>query len=274
MAASYSSEFGKTLTSGISNLVKGKEKYYILEHLVGSQYHQSGEKQEIMLDEIILGRDKDCHVRFDESFTTVSRHHASIVKDGDNWRLNQLSQKNTTFLNGKSIQDSWYLQTGDEIQLAVNGPKLIFKIPTETTEFKFSQRLSSFKEQVIRPYQTAFIAVCCVIVLLIAGGIAAGVIMKQQSDNISRLEQLNAQQREQIDSLYTQLMQTNEQLEQTAIRADAAQQEAIKAKSLAFKEKAERIKSQTNVQEVQTQMQQLREEMNSFYNGIINGEKQ
>lgn len=274
MAASYSSEFGKTLTSGISNLVKGKEKYYILEHLVGSQYHQSGEKQEIMLDEIILGRDKDCHVRFDESFTTVSRHHASIVKDGDNWRLNQLSQKNTTFLNGKSIQDSWYLQTGDEIQLAVNGPKLIFKIPTETTEFKFSQRLSSFKEQVIRPYQTAFIAVCCVIVLLIAGGIAAGVIMKQQSDNISRLEQLNAQQREQIDSLYTQLMQTNEQLEQTAIKADAAQQEAIKAKSLAFKEKAERIKSQKNVQEVQTQMQQLREEMNSFYNGIINGEKQ
>lgn len=274
MAASYSTEFGKTLSSGFSALVKGKQNYYILEHLVSSQYHQAGENQEVMLDEIILGREKDCHVRFDESFTTVSRHHASIVKDGDNWRLNQLSQKNTTFLNGKAIQDSWYLQSGDEIQLAVNGPKLIFKIPTETTEFKFSQRLSSFKEQVIRPYQTAFIAVCCVIVLLIAGGIAAGVIMKQQSDNISRLEQLNAQQREQIDSLYTQLMQTNEQLEQTAIRADAAQQEAIKAKSLAFKEKAERIKSQKNVQEVQTQMQQLREEMNSFYNGIINGEKQ
>ena len=274
MAASYSSEFGKTLTSGISNLVKGKEKYYILEHLVGSQYHQSGEKQEIMLDEIILGRDKDCHVRFDESFTTVSRHHASIVKDGDNWRLNQLSQKNTTLLNGKAIQDSWYLQSGDEIQLAVNGPKLIFKIPTETTEFKFTQRLSSFKEQVIRPYQTAFIIVCCVIVLLIAGGVAAGIIMKQQSDNIERLERINEEQRAQIDSLYKQLLETNATLEQTALQADAARQEAIKAKSLAFKEKAERIKSQKNLQDVQTQMQQLREEMNSFYNGIINGEKQ
>lgn len=274
MAASYSSEFGKTLTSGISNLVKGKEKYYILEHLVGSQYHQSGEKQEIMLDEIILGRDKDCHVRFDESFTTVSRHHASIVKDGDNWRLNQLSQKNTTFLNGKAIQDSWYLQSGDEIQLAVNGPKLIFKIPTETTEFKFTQRLSSFKEQVIRPYQTAFIIVCCVIVLLIAGGVTAGIIMKQQSDNIERLERINEEQRAQIDSLYKQLLETNATLEQTALQADAAQQEAIKAKSLAFKEKAERIRSQKNLQDVQTQMQQLREEMNSFYNGIINGEKQ
>lgn len=274
MAASYSSEFGKTLSSGFSALVKGKKEYYILEHLVGSQYHQAGENQEVMLDEVILGREKDCHVRFDESFSTVSRHHAKIVKEGDNWRLIQESKTNTTFLNGKAIQDSWYLQSGDEIQLAINGPKLIFKIPTETTEFKFSQRLNSFKEQVIRPYQTAFIAVCCVIILLIAGGITAGVIIKQQGDNIERLEHLNAQQREQIDSLYEQLMQTNEQLEQTALRADAAQQEAIKNQSALFKERAERIKSQKNVQEVQAQMQQLREEMNSFYNGIINGEKQ
>ena len=67
-------------------------------------------------------------------------------------------------------------------------------------------------------------------------------------------------------------MQTNEQLEQTALRADAAQQEAIKNQSALFKERAERIKSQKNVQEVQAQMQQLREEMNNFYNGIINGD--
>lgn len=245
---------------------------YIIEHQVSSDYHKAGEKQPISLDRVEIGRLSTCAIRFDESFTTVSRRHAAIEKDGDKWRIIQLSQKNSTFLNGKQLQDSWYLQSGDEIQLAVNGPKLIFKIPTETTEFKFTQRLNSFKEQVIRPYQTAFIVICCVIVLLIAGCIAAGVIMKQQSDNIYKLEQLNAQQREQIDSLYEQLMQTNEQLEQTAIRADAAQQEAIKAKSLAFKEKAERIKSQKNVQEVQAQMQQLREEMNKFYNGIINGD--
>jgi pSer/pThr/pTyr-binding forkhead associated (FHA) protein len=241
---------------------------------VGSHYHQAGEKQEIMLDVIILGRDTDCHVRFDENFRTVSHHHASIVKEGDNWRLIHLSKKNTTFLNGKAVQDSWYLQSGDEIQLAVNGPKLIFRIPTETTEFKFTQRLSSFKEQVIRPYQTAFIIVCCVIVLLIAGGVAAGIIIKQQSDNIERIERINEEQRALIDSLYKQLLETNATLEQTALQADAAQQEAIKAKSLAFKEKAERIKSQKNLQDVQTQMQQLREEMNSFYNEIINGEKQ
>ena len=265
MAATYSSEFGKTLSSGFSALVKGKKNYYILEHLVGSQYHQAGENQEVMLDEIILGREKDCHVRFDESFSTVSRHHAKIVKEGDNWRLIQESKTNTTFLNGKAIQDSWYLQSGDEIQLAVNGPKLIFKIPTETTEFKFSQRLNSFKEQVIRPYQTAFIVVCCVILVLIAAGIIAGVVISGQKKILD-------EQREQIALLGDQLADTNEQLMQTALRADSAQQAAIKAKSIAFKEKTERIKSQQNLQEVQTQMQQLRDEMNSFYNGIINGD--
>ena len=277
----FSSTFTKTLSSGISALVGGKQQYYILEHLVASHYHQAGEKQEVMLDEVILGRDTDCHVRFDESFSTVSRHHASIKRDGDNWRLIQMSKKNTTFLNGKAIQSSWYLQSGDEIQLAMNGPKLIFRIPTETTEFKFTQRLNAFKEQVVRPYQTAVIVVCCVIVLIIAGGVTAGVVIKKQHDGISRLDSINENQRKQIEQqitqingLYDQLLQMNEQLEQTALRADAAQKEAIKAKSMAFKERAERIKSQENMQDVQTQMEQLKDEMNSFYNGIINGENQ
>ena len=262
-----SSEFGKTINVGVNTTTDCNQGYYILEHLVGSQYHQAGEKQEIMLDEVILGRNPECQVRFDDSFQTVSRRHASIVKDGDNWRLNQLSQKNTTYLNGKPVPDSWYLQSGDEIQLATNGPKLIFRIPTETPEFSVSQKLNSFKDQVIKPYKTAFIIVCCVIALIIAGGITAGVIMKQQRDMIQQLVERN-------EKLYDDLMNTNELLEQTALRADAAQQEAIKAKSLAFKEKAERIKSQENLQEVQTQMEQLREEMNSFYNGIINSVNQ
>ena len=211
-------------------------------------------------------------MEFIQSFSTVSRHHASIKRDGDNWRLIQLSKTNTTFLNGKAVQDSWYLQSGDEIQLAVNGPKLIFRIPTATTEFKFTQRLNAFKEQVIRPYQTAFIVVCCVIVLIIAGGITAGVVIKNQNDTLKGQYEIIQEQKKQIDDLYNQLLQTNEQLEQTAIRADAAQQEAIKAKSIAFKERAERIKSQDNIQEMQVQMQQLRDEMNSYYNGIINGD--
>lgn len=268
----YSSEFGKSLAYGVGALVKGKKDYYILEHLVSSEYHTAGEKQEIMLDKVILGRDTDCHVRFDESFVTVSRHHASIVRDGDNWRLVQLSKMNTTFLNGNAVQDSWYLQSGDEIQLAVNGPKLVFRVPEDTSGMNFSQRLDSFRDQVIRPYQTAFIVVCCVVALIIAGCIMGGVIIKKQRDNIAALNELNEKQRTQIDLLYTQLLQTNENLAATAIQADSAQQSAILARAEAFKAKAEQIKAQENLQDVQDQMQQLQDEMNSFYNGILNGE--
>lgn len=266
---SFTSEFRKTLSSGIGALLGGKDKYYIIEHLIGSEYHYTGEKQEILLDEIILGRDRDCHVRFDESFKTVSRHHAAIVKDGDTWRLVQLSKKNSTFLNGKLIPDSWYLQHGDEIQLAVNGPKLIFRLPEKSTSFRFTERINAFKQQVIKPFQTAFIVACCVIVLIVAGCIAGGVIMHKQSQNIQKLTEINDDLRNQVNALYEELLSTNEMLEITAIRADSAQREAIKAQSENFKNKAALIKSQQNLEIVQEQMQQLQEEMNSFYKGIM-----
>lgn len=103
---------------------------FMLEHKVSSKYHNEGEMQEISVEEITLGRDEDCQVRFDESFMTVSRHHAKIIKEEGQWKLVQFSQKNSTFLNGQPIHTDWYLQDGDEIQLALNGPKLIFRIPS------------------------------------------------------------------------------------------------------------------------------------------------
>ncbi len=78
-------------------------KYYILEHKVSSQYHRAGETQEIIVDQIEIGRDSRCQVRFDESFSTVSRRHAAIVKSGDGWKLVQLSTTNKTFLNGVPV---------------------------------------------------------------------------------------------------------------------------------------------------------------------------
>ena len=72
--------------------------YFILEHKTSSKYHQAGESQKIIVDQVELGRDASCQVRFDESFETVSRKHP--------------------------INGSYYLQTGDEIELSVGGPRL------------------------------------------------------------------------------------------------------------------------------------------------------
>jgi len=116
---------------GKSTVFAGPEKpYYLLEHRTGSRYHEAGEKQKIVIDHAEIGRDSNCAVRYDEQFETVSRRHAAIIRNGNDWKLVAMSKTNPTFVNGKMVQGEWYLQHGDEIQCAVNGPKLVFKIVT------------------------------------------------------------------------------------------------------------------------------------------------
>ena len=126
------------------------------------------------MDQIEIGRSARCQVRYDESFSTVSRRHAAIVKDGENWKLVQLSETNSTFLNGHRVQNEWYLQNGDEIQLSVNGPKLGFIIPTgrkaTVGSIGLTRRMSLFRQQALRPYKTAITILACLILLLAAGG--------------------------------------------------------------------------------------------------------
>lgn len=102
-----------------------------LQHQVSSSFHRAGECQSVVKDYIILGRSQNCDVRFDDKYSVVSREHAAIKRDGDGWVLIQLSKTNSTLLNGHPINDKWFLQDGDEIQLAVNGPKLKFKVPAQ-----------------------------------------------------------------------------------------------------------------------------------------------
>lgn len=89
----YKRSFAGSVGAGMKSVlgVEGK-RFYTLVHKVSSKYHKAGESQQIIVDQIELGRDPRCQVRFDESFTTVSRRHAAIVRDGDNWKLVQLSK--------------------------------------------------------------------------------------------------------------------------------------------------------------------------------------
>ncbi len=163
--------------SGIGSLFNASGKrYYILEHRVSSRYHKAGESQEIIVDEIMIGRDPQCQVRYDDSFQTVSRRHAAIVKSGDQWKLVQLSKTNSTFLNGRKVDREWYLQNGDEIQVSVNGPKLGFIVPTgknaTVNSIGLSRRLSLFRQQALRPYKRAITALSVVLALTIAGSVS------------------------------------------------------------------------------------------------------
>ncbi len=163
-----------SIGAGVQSVLGSDRRFYILEHKISSKYHKTGENQQIIVDQIELGRASTCQVRFDESFPTVSRRHAAIVRDGDNWKLVQLSQTNSTFLNGHQVQKEWYLQNGDEIQLSVNGPKMGFITPAgkkgTVGSLGLTRRLSLFGQQALRPYKYA-IAVLSILLVLSVGGL-------------------------------------------------------------------------------------------------------
>lgn len=180
-------------------------RYYMLVHKVSSRYHKAGESQRIIVDQIEIGRDPKCQVRFDESFATVSRRHAAIVKDGDNWKLVQLSKTNSTYLNGHRVEKEWYLQNGDEIQLSTNGPKLGFIVPEgekgKVSSIGLTARLNLFRKQALRPYKNAIVAMVAVMVVGLGG---AGIVIHDQSKEIDDIEKRYAAAQSAFDSLVSQ----------------------------------------------------------------------
>ena len=230
----YKRSFSSSLGSGMGSVFGNSgRQYYILEHKSGSKYHRAGESQEIIVDQIEIGRDPKCQVRFDESFTTVSRRHAAIVRSGDKWKLIQLSTTNPTFLNGSKVGNEWYLQNGDEIQLSVGGPKLSFLLPSggksSVGSLGLTRRLSLFRRQALQPYKKAIMALSIALVLLLAGTVGWGIYSHQKQANLMAentriggdLETLT----QRAEKLSTEAGQSKEEMEALRKEADALAEE-------------------------------------------------
>ena len=203
----YKKSFAGSVGAGMKSVFGGKGRtYYMLVHKVSSKYHKAGESQPIIVDEIEIGRASQCQVRFDESFATVSRRHAAIVRDGDNWKLVQLSTTNSTFLNGQKVQKEWYLQNGDEIQLSTNGPKLGFVIPEgeqgRVSSIGMTARLNLFRKQALRPYKTILTILGCVLLLAIGAIVYQQFAINKQNQEYSQyVEQQESDMKALEDSL-------------------------------------------------------------------------
>jgi hypothetical protein len=200
---SYKRTVAGSVGAGMGAIFNGSGRtYYMLEHKTSSKYHQAGETQKIIIDQVELGRDASCQVRFDESFDTVSRKHAAIERDGDNWKLVHLSASNPTLVNGRPIQDSYYLQSGDEIQLSVNGPRLGFIVPQGkqalTSSIKLTERMNLFRQQALRPYRRAIWILGALLALAIIG---FGTWNYKLSQDNEALRQEMATYQAQMDSL-------------------------------------------------------------------------
>ena len=233
--------------------------YYMLEHKTSSKFHQAGETQKIIIDQVELGRDASCQVRFDESFDTVSRKHAAIERDGDNWKLVHLSASNPTLVNGRPIQDSYYLQSGDEIQLSVNGPRLGFIVPQGkqalTSSIKLTERMNLFRQQALRPYRRAIWILGALLALAIIG---FGTWNYKLSQDNEALRQEMATYQAQMDSL---------SLEKA--RLDNLEKQI--QEKLAANPEDENLKNELNqVQEQRSRVQTLYVAANTNYNRAKN----
>lgn len=183
-------KFSQSVGAGMKSLFKaGKRTYYILEYKNPAVRFKAGQFQEIIIDYVELGRDQRCQVQFGNAFPTVSRRHAAIAREGNQWVVKHLGS-NPTLINGRPVAHQWFLQNGDEIQLSMEGPKLGFLIPADPTvgSIGFTRRMSLFRSQALRPYRQAIAAMAILFVLAVA---VLGFFLFQSKHDIQELRQQN-----------------------------------------------------------------------------------
>lgn len=88
----------------------------------------SGATREIRETRYVLGRQADAHWQFQyERHPMVSGRHAAIVRQGDEYVLEDLGSANGTFLNDAELRTPRTLRSGDTIGLGRQGPRLRFE---------------------------------------------------------------------------------------------------------------------------------------------------
>jgi pSer/pThr/pTyr-binding forkhead associated (FHA) protein len=96
----------------------------IIVQLVHIHGPMKGEIQEFSQGIISIGRHPSSDLKFPADLTIVSRSHAEIIRDGNQFRLADRST-NGTFVNGKRITEA-LLRDGDVLEFADGGPKVSF----------------------------------------------------------------------------------------------------------------------------------------------------
>lgn len=236
MENTYKKTVAGTVGAGISAVFNASgRRYYILEHKTETAYHHAGESQKVIVDQVELGRDAACQVRFDEACETVSRRHAAIVREGENWKIIPLSTTNVTMVNGAPINGETILNNGDEIRLSSRGPVMGFIVPqgaqSMVKSIGLTERMNLFRKQALRPYKTAIVILAVALVLAI-GGLSTWNILQGQAakkEIAAAQEAANAAQNA-VNVAMDELDQANAELEKLAKNASASQAELAAAR--------------------------------------------
>lgn len=242
--------------------------YFILEHKTESKYHHIGESQKIIVDQIELGRDSSCQVRFDESFETVSRKHAAIVREGNNWKILPLSSTNATFVNSQPITGERVLNSGDEIRLSSHGPVMGFIIPqgnqSLVKSIGLTERMNLFRKQALRPYKTAIWILF--VLLILAVGALVGWNLWQSRNYEGKLSEMQVAQEEIYNELAdkdTEIAELTEKLSNAEIRSKMSASEVRRVNASLQQHKEERAALEKQQQEINKAIEELSQKVES-----------
>lgn len=304
METNYKRTVAGSVGAGMASVFNASgRQYYVIEHKTESQYHHAGESQKIIVDQAELGRDASCQVRFDESFETVSRHHAVILRDKDGWKIMNLSKTNSTYVNNQPVQGEWHLASGDEIKLSSRGPVMGFIIPqgrqSMVSSIGLTERMNLFRKQALRPYKTALIIMGVILVLAVTSLVlwnlysnkkheeqikayeneltVIGAEIKQKDEDIESLHgQLEEMDKENIavyNSMVRQLEKVKEDRRELEKRSISIQRELNDVKS-DIKEKEEQARIEKTVQEEQQKVEEQNKprSVEEIISGMKNGD--
>lgn len=255
----------KAFTQGLKMVGGGNVANYSLQFLSPTQNKKVGDYMTVVVPYIRMGRDPKCQVQFGNEHPTVSRKHAEIERKGKDLILRNISQTNTTLVNGNAIDREWYLGNGDEIQLSESGPKIRFNaVPARTSNIKLTSRMQMFAEQALKPYKTAVAILSVLLGLSFLGGgylwYDSTQTKNQLTANASKFEaDLVATNRKHEAELAKSAADFKKQLEENKQRQQA-QIEQLKAdaKRQARKLKQSKDANTARIQQLQKELETLK----------------
>jgi len=99
---------------------------YIVVQLIHIHGGLKGKIQEFSQNLITVGRLSTCTIQFPADEPGVSREHARIVREGNQFKLIDLSKYGTS-VNGKQVKEV-FLRNGDVLEFGPGGPKVSFNM--------------------------------------------------------------------------------------------------------------------------------------------------
>ncbi len=106
---------------------------------------------ELIKDSIWIGRNPDCDIVFDAAYGMVSRQHAKIIRQNNEYFVHDNKSFNGIFVNGNRILGDTKLSINDEVQIGVGGPIIKLVLPFETAEKVLVNEVVNVKESEISP---------------------------------------------------------------------------------------------------------------------------